>query len=130
MRATSGHRGREGRRIWANLGVLPASQSTRRRVPNFPLSEFPGYTVSSPGGSGNSPSRKFLPSQLRDKARKGALSCRDLLQGSRQGGLQGAGQARKGPLNLVCLLVWGCHETLAKSKFVSSWSLLSLVERS
>lgn len=96
MRATPGHRGREGRRIWANLGVLPASQPARRRVPNFPLSEFPGYTVSSPGGSGNSPSRKFLPSQLRDKARKGALNCRDLLQESWQGGLLVGGQGEEG----------------------------------
>lgn len=39
-------------------------------------------------------------------------------------------QARKDPLNLVCLLFCRCHKTLAKSKFISSRSLLSLVERS
>lgn len=90
MEATSGHRGREGRRIWANLGGAACQQEGES--PTSLSSEFPGYTVSSAGGSGNSPSRKFLPSQLRDKARKEALNCRDLLQESWQPGLLGAGE--------------------------------------
>lgn len=88
MGATSGHgAGRAGgfRLTWGCC--LPVSQPEGESPTS--LSLFPGFSVSSPGGSGNSPSRKFLPSQLRDKARKGALNCRDLLQESWPGGLLG-----------------------------------------
>lgn len=123
MEATAGLQG-EGREGWlrANLGVLLASKKESPQLPSLP--EFPGYTVSSPGGSGNSPGQEAPAQAALDKARKGALNCGD--QGGRLGSRRGRGDPGVG----VCssLPFCCCDKTPAKSKsegtgFISSYSL-------